>query len=227
MGIGLGFEQAPPRHDGVRVVPAAVAVLHGVFLQGGDVGLEGGFHPGPGGEFHAPGLGKCDALGGTGQVQEGLDPAGLGHDLALQAAAVLGGRDKIALGVLLELGEALLPFRCHGLHLERNGRVKGTDEHVLRIGQIAAPVGHFRREVFIIQELHGRTQVGHFKAVVAEFREPVQDDGRDDGRRSHSLEPAEAAVGVAAGEDLFQEGMRFLRFARNDSAIVIPNLRSK
>ena len=186
-------------------------MLHGVFLQGGDIGLQGGFHPGLGGELDAPGLGKRDALGGTGQVQEGLDPTGLSHDLALQAAAVLGGRNEITLHVFLEIGKALFPFLRHRLDFERDRRVERPDKEVLGIRQIAAPIRQFRREMAVVQELDGRSQVRHLESPVAEFRKAGKQHRRNHRRGIHPFEPAETAIGIAAGKDLLQKGGRPFR----------------
>ena len=77
--------------------------------------------------------------------------------------------------------------------------------HVLRIGNPAAPVGEFVSELLVVQPLDGRSQVGDIESALRELGETVEQDGRDDRRGAHALEPAEAAVAVAAGEDLLEQ----------------------
>ena len=200
VGVGFGLQQSAPGHDGIGVVPAAVPVLDGIFQQGGDVGLDGGFELALGAQGHAPGLGEGHAAVTLQQVLQGLDPAALGEDLPLESAVGALGRRQICLGPLGELLHPFLGRRPHGLHLERYAGVQRPHMEVLRIREPAAPGGTDVSQLIVVQILHGGSDIRNLKAAVTELRKALQEDGRNHRRRTHPFKPAETAVAVAAGE---------------------------
>ena len=107
MGVGLALKKAPPWHNGIGIVPAAVTVLYCVFKKGRNIGLEGFLDFGRC-KGNTPGLGKGNSAIPLKKVPEGEEPTGLGKDLALEATAFLGRRREIALGILLKGIPALL-----------------------------------------------------------------------------------------------------------------------
>ena len=133
MGVGLAFQQASPGHHGVGIVPAAVPVLHGIFQQGGEVGLDGLLQFALDAEADAPCLGQFQAAAALLQVSERKESAGLGKDLAFQPAPRLLGGNQVRLGVLGEGGKTLLVGLGYGLPAEGDLTVQGAHVHVLGV----------------------------------------------------------------------------------------------
>ena len=193
---------------------------HGIFHQRQEVCLHGFLQLGPGAQRHAPGLGQGNATLSLQEVSERKQPTALLQDTAPQAPSVLLIRRQIVLGPFGKRFKTFLIRFRHGFHLEGYIRIQRAHMQVLGIGKAAAPVRALGAKLHGIQVFDGRCHLRHLESTVAQLGHPLQHYGRDGRRGMHAFEPAEAAVFVAAGEDLLKKGFldAACGFARNDNA---------
>ena len=208
VGIGFAFHETAPGHHGIGVVPAAVAVLHGIFHQGGKIRLQGLLQAGFGAQGNAPGRCQRRPALFLQEITQGHEPTALGKDLPLQAAAVLLERHQVVLGPLLEGLPALFTRGRYRLLLKGNSRIEGTDMEILGIGDATPPIGDIFCKLALIQEFNRRGNVRNGEAAIPQLGKALQQQGRHCRRGTHALEPGKTSVGIAAGEDLLQECLR-------------------
>ena len=198
VGIELALEQAAPGHDGIGIIGAAAAVRLGVLEERFDVLVERAAETVPGEEGNAPGAGEGRSGVARQQGAQGLHPAALGEDPAVQAADLAG--HEIGLGLLAEFAQAF----AFGLGGEGHLRIQGADMQVLLEAEAAAPDGPraVAQEAPVEELDRGRDGLRkRLRAGVAHIGEPFQQGGGEDGRGGHAREPAEAAVAAPAGEN--------------------------
>ena len=127
MGIGLTLQQTPPRHDGIGIILAAIAMVYRILQQTEHIGIERALHLALSPETHAPGLRQSDAVRSGDQVLQGPQPARLRQDGPVQATLLLGY--QVLGDIFLEL---LHPLVEHGhiarrFDFEGHPGIEGTD----------------------------------------------------------------------------------------------------
>ena len=143
VGVEFSFQQTAPRHHCVGIVNPSMPVRLGVFNERGNVGHEGFAKLLFGAQPHSHLGSKLHSAFERQEVVERLHPAGLGGDVAVQAASLLG--NQICAGRLAEV--------CGSLFRERNLREEAAGVQILLHGE-AAPPAVLAAEVLLVDIMH-------------------------------------------------------------------------
>ena len=121
MGISLTLEKSPERHHKIRIIHAAILVVHSIFEQRNYVGIDRPDQLLVYLEAKTPGLGQSQPVLRRSQITQDTDSAYLSQDITIQSACCI--RHEIRFGSLAESRVALLHIlACRQLDIERNRR---------------------------------------------------------------------------------------------------------